>query len=288
MEQLTEMTAAEPNPLLKVLSVDMMDGESDKVLLRCEHPNTCLPFYVLVHWGHSGEGSGRPGQSVENLEQSGSRSQNLLVRSGKIVKLVLDGNYIHMTLPVLCLQSGGRGQRVRVISKETKKRYFPSLLKAGDHVISCPSVFCGYCEECMSGHPNRCTNRQATQRRADSKPRLSQNGQPVRQFSDLSTYAEKMLVHENALVKIIDDSRRFMAEYRGRGMRVQSFDEMQIAVADAGRSGANQDLVILRIVDIDLFDFQRLIGTMKYCGLHSCTISIVRCRSFRSGDRFII
>ncbi len=132
MEQLSEMTAAEPNPLLKVLSVDMMDGESDKVLLRCEHPNTCLPFYVLVHWGHSGERSGsRPGQSDDNSVPSGSRSQNLLVRSGKIVKLVLDGNYIHMTLPVLCLQSGGRGQRVRVISKETKKRYVARVTGPG-------------------------------------------------------------------------------------------------------------------------------------------------------------
>jgi hypothetical protein len=123
MEQLTEMTAAEPDPLLKVLSVEMMDGESDKVLVRCEHANACLPFYVLVHWGHSGQRFGSwPGLSDEN-SSSRSRSQNLLVRSGKIVKLVLDGNYIHMTLPVLCLQSGGRGQRVRVISKETKKRY---------------------------------------------------------------------------------------------------------------------------------------------------------------------
>jgi Chaperone for flagella basal body P-ring formation len=123
MEELTEMTAAEPDPLLKVLSVEMMDGESDKVLVRCEHANACLPFYVLVHWGHSGERFGSwPGLSDEN-SSSRSRSQNLLVRSGKIVKLILDGNYIHMTLPVLCLQSGGRGQRVRVISKETKKRY---------------------------------------------------------------------------------------------------------------------------------------------------------------------
>src|SRR5260370_38277914 len=57
----------------------------------------------------------------------------------------------------------------------------------------------------MAGHPNRCTNRQATQRAKDAKPRLSQKGNPVRQFADLSTYAEKMLVHENALVKIIDE-----------------------------------------------------------------------------------
>jgi S-(hydroxymethyl)glutathione dehydrogenase/alcohol dehydrogenase len=57
----------------------------------------------------------------------------------------------------------------------------------------------------MSGHPNRCSNKQATQRPKDGKPRLSQNGAPVRQFSDLSTYAEKMLVHENALCKIINE-----------------------------------------------------------------------------------
>src|SRR5271163_3255120 len=80
-----------------------------------------------------------------------------------------------------------------------------TYLAPGDHVISCPSVFCGYCDECMSGHPNRCTNRKATQRKKDDKPRLSQNGKPVAQFSDLSTYAEKMLLHENALVKITDN-----------------------------------------------------------------------------------
>ncbi len=80
-----------------------------------------------------------------------------------------------------------------------------TYLKPGDHVISCPSVFCGYCEDCMSGHPNRCSNRQATQRAKTDKPRLSQGGKPVRQFADLSTYAEKMLVHENALVKITNE-----------------------------------------------------------------------------------
>ncbi|MGH7865932.1 MAG: alcohol dehydrogenase catalytic domain-containing protein, partial [Candidatus Binataceae bacterium] len=80
-----------------------------------------------------------------------------------------------------------------------------TYLKPGDHVIACLTVFCGYCEMCMSGHLNLCTNRAATQRGASDKPRLSQGGKPMGQFADLSTYAEKMLVHENALVKIGDD-----------------------------------------------------------------------------------
>ncbi|HUA32572.1 MAG TPA: Zn-dependent alcohol dehydrogenase [Candidatus Binataceae bacterium] len=80
-----------------------------------------------------------------------------------------------------------------------------TYLKPGDHVIACTSVFCGYCEECMSGHPHRCANRQATQRAKTDKPRLTQNGQKLIQFADLSTYAEKMLLHENALVKITNE-----------------------------------------------------------------------------------
>jgi S-(hydroxymethyl)glutathione dehydrogenase/alcohol dehydrogenase len=70
-----------------------------------------------------------------------------------------------------------------------------SYLKPGDHVIACLSVFCGYCEDCMSGHPARCSNKVATRRAKDEKPRLSQKGAPLKQFAELSTYAEKMLVH---------------------------------------------------------------------------------------------
>jgi S-(hydroxymethyl)glutathione dehydrogenase / alcohol dehydrogenase len=77
-----------------------------------------------------------------------------------------------------------------------------SYVKPGDHVIACLSVFCGHCDQCLSGHPNRCSNRAETQRQSGEKPRLSQKGGTVNQFADVAGYAEKMLLHENALVKI--------------------------------------------------------------------------------------
>jgi S-(hydroxymethyl)glutathione dehydrogenase / alcohol dehydrogenase len=80
-----------------------------------------------------------------------------------------------------------------------------TYVKPGDHVICCLSVFCGNCEQCMSGHPNRCSNKQATQRNPSDKPRISQKGKPVNQFLDISSYCEKMLLHENAVVKIRED-----------------------------------------------------------------------------------
>ena len=80
-----------------------------------------------------------------------------------------------------------------------------TYLRPGDHVISCLSVFCGICEQCLSGHPSRCSQR--PRRSEDEPPRLtlSGSGAAITQGFNLSSYAERMLVHENALVKIDDD-----------------------------------------------------------------------------------
>jgi S-(hydroxymethyl)glutathione dehydrogenase/alcohol dehydrogenase len=73
----------------------------------------------------------------------------------------------------------------------------------GDHVIACLSVFCGRCEYCLTGRTNLCSTRPV--RAKDAPSRLSWQGQPVNQFANLSAYAEKMLVHSNAIVKVRDD-----------------------------------------------------------------------------------
>ncbi len=71
----------------------------------------------------------------------------------------------------------------------------------GDHVVACLSGFCGTCQQCLSGHPNLCTGGVVT-RPETSTPRLSQSGGLVRQFAGIGSYAEKMLLHENSLVRI--------------------------------------------------------------------------------------
>jgi len=77
-------------------------------------------------------------------------------------------------------------------------------VQPGDHVITCLSVFCGSCEFCLSGRPALCT-KQGLRRASTEAPRLSQGGTPIWQFLDLSSYAEQMLVHEHAIVKIRKD-----------------------------------------------------------------------------------
>jgi S-(hydroxymethyl)glutathione dehydrogenase / alcohol dehydrogenase len=73
----------------------------------------------------------------------------------------------------------------------------------GDHVIACLSVFCGRCDYCLTGRTHLCANRPI--RAKGAPPRLRWQGQPVNQFANLSAYAERMLVHSNALVKVRDD-----------------------------------------------------------------------------------
>ena len=78
-------------------------------------------------------------------------------------------------------------------------------VEPGDHVISCLSVFCGHCEQCVTGHLVNCERREDVNRRDDEPPRLSQNGEPITQMMNLSSFAEYMLIHEHALVKIRKD-----------------------------------------------------------------------------------
>jgi len=76
-----------------------------------------------------------------------------------------------------------------------------TTVRPGDHVVACLSGFCGSCAQCLGGHPNLCTGGAVT--RPDSAaPRLSQKGEPFRQFIGVSSYAERMLLHENSVVKI--------------------------------------------------------------------------------------
>ncbi|NIP15349.1 MAG: alcohol dehydrogenase catalytic domain-containing protein [Pseudomonadales bacterium] len=77
-------------------------------------------------------------------------------------------------------------------------------VKPGDHVITCLSVFCGHCEFCLTGHLSLCQEPE-TRRAPDQEPRISHDGAPLQQFANLGSFAEMMLVHEHAVVKIRED-----------------------------------------------------------------------------------
>jgi S-(hydroxymethyl)glutathione dehydrogenase/alcohol dehydrogenase len=74
----------------------------------------------------------------------------------------------------------------------------------GDHVVACLSGFCGSCAQCLAGHPNLCVGGLVS-RGASAVPRLSQEGRAFTQFAGIGSYAERMLLHENSVVRVEPD-----------------------------------------------------------------------------------
>jgi len=88
----------------------------------------------------------------------------------------------------------------------------------GDHVIGCLTQWCGVCKFCTGGRPYLCLS-QFSGRPEGSKSRLSDaKGEPIFQFANLSSFAEKMLCPERSLVKIRDDMPLDRASLIGCGI----------------------------------------------------------------------
>jgi S-(hydroxymethyl)glutathione dehydrogenase/alcohol dehydrogenase len=112
-----------------------------------------------------------------------------------------------------------------------------TALRPGDHVVACLSGFCGSCAQCLGGHPNLCTGGLVT--RPESEPsRLKQNGSPIRQFLGISSYAERMLLHENSVVKIDSDLPLDRAALVGCGVLTGVGAALRTSGLEAGQTVA--------------------------------------------------
>jgi S-(hydroxymethyl)glutathione dehydrogenase / alcohol dehydrogenase len=142
-----------------------------------------------------------------------------------------------------------------------------TTVRPGDHVVACLSGFCGTCAQCLGGHPNLCVGGVVT-RAASAAPRLSQRGQAFQQFAAIGSYAERMLLHENSLVKIDADLPLDRAALVGCGvltgvgaaLRTSGLQGGQ-TVAVFGCGGVGLAIVqgariggASRIIGVDMFD----------------------------------
>ncbi|HEY1707158.1 MAG TPA: Zn-dependent alcohol dehydrogenase [Rhizomicrobium sp.] len=107
----------------------------------------------------------------------------------------VEGSYMYPMPVVLGHESSGI---VEAVGSEVR------TVAPGDHVITCLSAFCGHCEHCLTGYMSRCQSPDV-RRGKDEETRLVQDGKPINQFLNLSSFAEQMLIHEHACVRIRKD-----------------------------------------------------------------------------------
>ena len=75
----------------------------------------------------------------------------------------------------------------------------------GDRVVSCLSMFCGTCRECVVGNTWLCEHRQSLGKRTDGTSRMWRGDDEVNQMTGIGAFAEEMLVHRNAIVQVPDE-----------------------------------------------------------------------------------
>lgn len=108
----------------------------------------------------------------------------------------MEGLYPHPLPAVLGHESSGI---VEQVGSEV------TYVKPGDHVVTCLSVFCGTCENCTTGRPVLCTNTDVKMPPGKAERLEWDKPEQLHTFVNLSSFAEQMLVHENAIVKIRND-----------------------------------------------------------------------------------
>jgi len=137
---------------------------------------------------------------IENVQISKPGPHEVLIRTAAAGVChsdlhFIEGSYPHPLPAVLGHESAGV---VEQVGSEVR------TVKPGDHVITCLSVYCGHCEFCLTGHLSRCESTE-TRRSKDEEPRLNQGGETMRQYLNMSSFAEQMLIHEHGCVAIRKD-----------------------------------------------------------------------------------
>ena len=142
-----------------------------------------------------------------------------------------------------------------------------TYVKPGDHVIARGS-FCGACEMCLRGHANLCPTKPG--RDLDTTPwRISLRGERLNTSqSNISSFAEQMLLHENGIVKIREDIPLDVAALVGCGVMTGVGAALRTAAVEPGSTvavfglgGIGLSVVqgarlagALRIIAVDLID----------------------------------
>jgi hypothetical protein len=120
-----------------------------RVRVECAMVAACLPFYAWVQLPADGVTPGRttenpdaarfgslqridPGSSehIAGAKQSQEVSAVQLVHAGEHARLLIDSGFLHLNLPVICLQAGAVGKSIRVRTLGKPREYAAIVVNA--------------------------------------------------------------------------------------------------------------------------------------------------------------
>ena len=132
IEFLSSVSSASEHVQLKLVSLAKLNDDALKAHLRCESNSECLPFYVVLRHLNAvnlptrfSANTGNP--KAHPVKKQGER----VVRGGQAATMIYETKDIRIVLPIVCLQNGRRGERIRVASPDRKKIYLAEVVDNG-------------------------------------------------------------------------------------------------------------------------------------------------------------
>lgn len=129
IELFSGITSAAENATMRVVSVSDQSAGAMKVKLRCQNNQQCLPFYVLVR-GLDGKTIATANARALPIVNANALPQNV-IHGGDRATLILESADSRMSLPVICLESGARGQKIHVASPDHRQFFDAEIVATG-------------------------------------------------------------------------------------------------------------------------------------------------------------
>ena len=150
----TPITATVAQPMLEIASVTSQSGHQALLRMACRIRTECLPFYASAAWpaeapmpellpetgersisalsGHAAKAqAGEFPVLLTGSSSAGAVPEPTAIRIGSSATLILEGERIHIRLPVILAQSGHVGDTVRVTTPDRKQVYVAEVLSSG-------------------------------------------------------------------------------------------------------------------------------------------------------------
>jgi hypothetical protein len=150
------VTAAVQDPALEIEAITPLSPRELRLRVACRNRSECLPFFAVATYTEDinpatlplksqrqHAESDRPAPAAGAVSEGHPASASAgtagpgetpILHSGSPATLDFDSERVHVRIEVICLQSGGTGDRIRVATRDHKQTYVaeivaPTLLK---------------------------------------------------------------------------------------------------------------------------------------------------------------
>jgi hypothetical protein len=128
---LADVAATTAEPTLVMESMERWGDHRMKVRMNCANAE-CVPFYVAIQWGTEPIPAAFANRAATGAGSAKAAPGAVVLRAGSTAILMLEGDHVHIQLPVVCLESGAVGQTIRVASKDHKQTF---VAQVGDATL---------------------------------------------------------------------------------------------------------------------------------------------------------